>query len=304
MPDHVQAFCAAVFGALGHAPNVIEPGKLQRFSTNGRRGDSAGWCKLFDDLRAGVFGCWRQRIEQTWTTVDRRSMTLAERAALARRIEAARRERAEQRRAEWARNAKRIGQLWAQCVPVRGGDPVHRYLCGRLAVDAFIAPPCLRLHPALDYWHADGSKIGSLGTFPAMVAPVTAPNGRVVALHRTYLTVDGRKANVPTLRKLTAAAGPLAGASIRLRPPMHGLLGIAEGIETALAASLASGVPAVAAYCAGALAAFRQPATVTRLVIFADADATGREAAAELRARALRAALRGDDAKRRRRGLG
>ncbi len=113
-----------------------------------------------------------------------------------------------------------------------------------------------------------------------------------MALHRTYLTADGRKADVPTVKKLTGAAGPLAGACIPLHMPAHGVIGVAEGIETALAASQASAVPTVAAYCAGALAGYLWPAGVRRLVVFADADKAGREAAAALRARALAARLR------------
>lgn len=38
-----QAFRAVLLGALGHAPAVIEPGRLHRVATSDRRGDSAGW---------------------------------------------------------------------------------------------------------------------------------------------------------------------------------------------------------------------------------------------------------------------
>ena len=54
MADSLQAFRAAILAALGHAPEVIEPGRFHRFGTSERRGDSAGWCKAFDDLRAKV----------------------------------------------------------------------------------------------------------------------------------------------------------------------------------------------------------------------------------------------------------
>ena len=98
-------------------------------------------------------------------------------------------------------------------------------------------------------------------------------------------------ADVPTVKKLTGAAGLLAGACIPLHKPVRGRIGIAEGIETALAAWCASGVPTVAAYCAGNLAAWRWPTGLQRLVIFADADSAGREASGELLARAVRAGL-------------
>ena len=285
--DSTHAFRVAILATLGHAPDVIEPGRFHRFATRDRRGDSAGWCKLFDDMRAGVFGCHRQGVTQTWSACELCAMTRAARASLARQVAAVVRERERHQRDEWAINAERIASLWAQCVPITSSDPVHRYLCRRLVIDAFIAPQCLRLHPALDYWHG-GDK---LGAFPVMVAPIIAPDGRMVALHRTYLTADGRKADVPAAKKLTRAAGPLAGACIRMHTPMRGVIGVAEGIETALAASQASGVPTVAAYCANALAAYRLPAGVRRLVIFADNDKAGREAAEVLQSRALRAGL-------------
>ena len=43
MVDPLQAFRAAILAALGHAPEVIEPGRFQRFATSDRRADDAGW---------------------------------------------------------------------------------------------------------------------------------------------------------------------------------------------------------------------------------------------------------------------
>ena len=288
MVDPLQAFRAAILAALGHAPEVIEPGRFQRFATSDRRGDSAGWCKLFDDLRGGVFGCYRQGISEAWCAADRATMTREQRAELARQVMATTAERESQQRQQWAENAQRIARMWAECVPLVPGDPCTLYLKGRGFGGVRPPPDVLRLHRALHYWH--GAE--KLGRFPAMVAPLMAPGGRIVALHRTYLTGDGRKADVPSVKKLAGAAGPLAGACIPLHKAQRGVIGIAEGIETALAAWCASGVPTVAAYCAGNLAAWQWPANVQQLVIFADQDKVGREAADTLRARALAARLR------------
>jgi putative DNA primase/helicase len=284
------AFREAVLGALGHAPATIEPSRLQRFATSERHGDSAGWCKLFDDQRGGVFGCYRLGISEAWRSSDQPTMSREQRAEQARQALAAIAEREAQQRQQWADNAQRIAQVQAQCVPLVAGDPVSLYLKRRGFGAVWPLPAALRLHRGLAYWHG-GEKLGS---FPAMVAPLVAPDGRTVALHRTYLTADGRKADVPSPKKLTGAAGPLAGASIPLHKPVAGVLGIAEGIETALAAWCASGVPTVAAYCAGNLAAWCWPGGVQRLMIFADADKAGREAADILRARALAAGLRAE----------
>lgn len=290
MSAQPQAFRAAVLAVLGHAPETIKPGRFHRFGTSGRPGDSAGWCKLFDDMRGGVFGCYRAGISETWSADDMATMTRLQRVERARQVLTATAEREAQQRREHADNARRIAQVWAQCVPLVRGDAVMLYLERRGFADLWPLPDVLRLHPALPYWH--GAEM--LGAFPAMVAPIVAPDGRTVALHRTYLQPDGRAADVPSPKKLTGTAGPLPGACIPLHQPARGCMGIAEGIETALAAWCASAVPTVAAYCAGNLAAWRWPPHLQRLVIFADADKAGREAADTLRARALRARLHCD----------
>ncbi|MBN8490983.1 MAG: toprim domain-containing protein [Burkholderiales bacterium] len=260
---------------------------MYRFPTNSRRNDTAGWCKLFADLRGGVFGCYRLGISETWSTADKATMTRAERAELARQVLVATAEREAHQRQQWAANAARNARLWAEGRPLVPGDPVTLHLKRRGFGGLWPLPVCLRIHRGLPYWHEGVA----LGTYPAMLAPLVAPDGRTVAVHRTYLAADGRKAEVPTVRKLTGAAGPLAGACIPLFRSAHGCIGIAEGIETALAAWCASGVPTVASYSAGNLAAWQWPAGVQRLVIFADYDLAGTDAADKLQGRALRAGL-------------
>lgn len=284
MRDTPDNFRAAILSALGHAPELIEPGRTHRFSTSARASDKAGWCQLFEDGRAGVFGDFRSGMSSVWTAQRRELMTPAERADMARRVAQAKAQRDAHHRQQQTINAQRNASQWAKTVPVSDGDPVSLYLRRRGLAGPM--PECLRLHPHLTYW--DG---GDRGAWPAMVAPLVAPDGRMLALHRTYLTADGCKAPVPTVKKLTGAAGPLAGACIPLHDAQDGVIGIAEGIETAQAAHLASGLPTVAAYCAGNLAAYTWPAGVRRIVVFADADPAGAVAAQSLKARAMRAGL-------------
>lgn len=127
-----------------------------------------------------------------------------------------------------------------------------------------------------------------MGHYPALLAMLTSVGGEMVALHRTYLTLDGDKADVPVVKKLTPACGPLKGACIRLGEARAGVIGVAEGIETALAAAAGSNLPVVAAYCASNLASWQWPACARRIVVFADADKAGHAAADALRMRALR----------------
>lgn len=284
MREAADNFRVAILAALGHAPELIEPGRIQRFSTSARASDKAGWCQLFEDGRAGVFGDFRSGMSSVWTAQRRELMTPAERADMARRLAQAKAQRDAHQRQQQASNAQRNAALWANTMPVSDGDPVSLYLRRRGLAGP--VPEHLRLHPHLTYW--DG---GNRGAWPAMVAPLVSPDGRVLALHRTYLTAGGCKAPVPTIKKLTGAAGPLAGACIPLHDARQGVIGIAEGIETAQAAHLASGLPTVAAYCAGNLAAYTWPAGVRRIVVFADADPAGAAAAQSLKARAVRAGL-------------
>lgn len=285
MSDAVRAFRAAIQAALGgNGPERIVPGELQRFSTSGRATDKAGWCQLFKDGGAGVFGDFRSGISSVWTAQRRELMTPTECAGMARRLAQAKAQREAEQRQQWTDNAQRNAALWAKTVLVTGGDPVSRYLQRRGLAGP--VPDRLRLHPCLSYW--DG---GDRGAWPAMIAPLIRPDGAVLALHRTYLTADGSKAPVPTVKKLTPAAGQLAGACIPLHDAQQGVIGIAEGIETAQAAHLASGLSTVAAYCAGNLAAYIWPPGVRRIVVFADADPAGAAAAQSLKARAMRAGL-------------
>lgn len=286
MHDPAEEFRSAILAAIGAAPDSIEYGKRQRFSTNGKRGDLSGWYLLFDE-RGGVYGDWRQGISEVWTSLPQERMTPAERALLRKRIAEAKAEREREQREAWRRNRDRNEYTGRRSRLVVAGDPVHWYLRNRLAVECLEIPACLRYHPALPYVH-EGVTVGN---YPAMLAPVVDRSGAVLAWHRTYLTNDGRKASVPgPVKKLSPAAGLLSGCCIPLQEPKANAIGIAEGIETALAANLASGVPVVAAYSAGNLAAWKWPA-VRRVVVFGDADRAGRKASEQLRARVTAAGI-------------
>jgi len=163
--------------------------------------------------------------------------------------------------------AKRI---WDEANRVTPGDEVDRYLCQRgISLEHF--PGCLRCHPALGYFvkSVGAKKAEKVAEYPAMLACIQAANGHGVSLHRTYLA-EGRKADVDDAKKLLC--GGINGAAVRLFE-VEEVVAIAEGIETALAAHLVSGLPAWSAVSAGNLERIWIPSRVREVHVFADNDA-------------------------------
>lgn len=166
--------------------------------------------------------------------------------------------------------------IWNASRAITKGDEVDRYLAGRgVALDDY--PASLRFNPALRY--VEGR------SFPGMVAAVQDEDGQGVTLHRTFLQ-GGEKAPIDTPRRLTP--GPIPnGSAVRLTAPAA-VMGIAEGIETAIAASKRFTVPTWAALNANLLAEWVPPVGVREVLVFGDNDpAFAGQAAAYLLARNL-----------------
>lgn len=172
-----------------------------------------------------------------------------------------------------------LRRVWKESRPVLRGDEVWTYLNRRTGIDAI--PSAIRFHPGLRY---DAGR-----SFPAMLALVTMPDGKRTTMHRTWLDGKGGKAPVDEPKKVMA--GTIKTGAIRLAP-MAECLGIAEGIETALRASVLFGVPTWAAISAGGMRDWEAPEGITEVVIFGDNDEnfTGQNAAFSL---AHRLAMRG-----------
>jgi hypothetical protein len=107
----------------------------------------------------------------------------------------------------------------------------------------------------------------------SMVAGVQAPDGEIVAIQQTWLTRDGEKIS-PT--RLTT--GSLGAGAVRLGAPAR-IMGLAEGVETALSAMQMTGMPVWASLGASRLHSVELPAEVEQVHIFADNDEPGRFAA-------------------------
>lgn len=153
--------------------------------------------------------------------------------------------------------------MWREAQSARG-TLVEAYLASRGLTLPAGAP--LRFHPAC---HRGADRL------PAMVALMTDPDtGEPRGVHRTFLRADGGgKAEGEPKKAMLGHAGV-----IRLVPDDEVTigLGIAEGIETALAVMQRTGWrPVWAAGSAGAIARLPVLSGIETLTIFADTGAAG-----------------------------
>lgn len=133
----------------------------------------------------------------------------------------------------------------------------------------------LKAIPAIRYYE-DGK---STGEYSALVAGFLSASGELLTYHITHVS-GGRKAPVPSPRKILTPLGTMAGGAIRLTP-IYPSIGIAEGIETALAVMRDFKIPCWAAANSGMLEKFIPPEGVTTVTVFGDNDAsfTGQKSA-------------------------
>jgi phage/plasmid primase-like uncharacterized protein len=175
-----------------------------------------------------------------------------------------------------------LNRIWQETIPAteREAEPLRLYLARR-GLSAQSIPKTLRFHRNLSY--AEDGKV--IGSFPAIIALVQAPDGSPVTLHRIYITADGKKAPVAEPKKLMAYPSnkTLKGAAIRLGLA-GSVLGVTEGVETGLAIQQATGMPVWASISAVLMEQIEIPDTVELACIYADKDRseTGHNSALKL----------------------
>lgn len=155
--------------------------------------------------------------------------------------------------------------LWDACRPAKG-TLAEAYLRAR-GIKVPI-PEEIRFHPGLKF-------SPTRETFPAMVARLRDNHG-FCCIQRTYLhPTEPRKAPVDGPKR---TKGAMLGSAVRLRPAGK-MLGLAEGIETAMSACQLYSLPVWATLSAVRLGKIDIPKGVEQITVFADAGTVGREEA-------------------------
>lgn len=162
---------------------------------------------------------------------------------------------------------KIIDAIWGGSHPLNGIDAASKYLRKR-GLDLPQAPKMLRFNPRMRYVHDDKTTT----YHPALVARFVSPDATGSTVQMIYLTDDGAKADLPNPKKFAPVKFPIGGA-VRLCPSAD-TMGIAEGIETAMAAMILNNIPVWATLTAGAMVKWEPPQTARNIIVYADADSS------------------------------
>lgn len=168
---------------------------------------------------------------------------------------------------DYTKAREAISRVWAASKPIKG-TAGELYLKNRGVFPENI-PASLRFHPGLRYLH--GKDLVNLGTFPCLLAPIKDKSGLILSIHRIFLTEHGEKAPVPDAKKMMPKCGYLGGSAIKLYAPRE-VLGVAEGIETALAVRAITQMPVWSCVSAVLMELVDIPDSVRHVVIWADLD--------------------------------
>ena len=245
------------------------------------RGQLKGCCPLHeektpsfhvyqDDQRFKCFGCGqygdvidfvakRERLDGAGA-IKRAAELAGGSAPLRPAFDRAKADRAQAR--EDARKVAKARRWWEEAAPlvatvVEGQEDAHAYLKVRRGIQSW-PDDALRWHPACP-WGPDGGTVGCI------LAPLVDPaTGQVCGVHRIRPTLEGKVER--------RAFGRMDGCVVPLFETKGEALGLAEGVEDALAAHVLTGLPVWAAISAGNLPEVALPVHVREVVIFADKD--------------------------------
>jgi putative DNA primase/helicase len=154
-----------------------------------------------------------------------------------------------------------LRKLFVESASLNGKDLASQYLKNR---GLSSTPSCLRYSKSC--WDGETKR-----NQKAMLAVFHNPDDMAVTIHRTYLDEEGGKLDIESPKKIMPPLKKMTGGAVRLYEH-DGILGIAEGVETAIAAHEDTNTPVWAALSTTLMEAFEPPQAVKKLIIFADND--------------------------------
>ncbi|MCD8340191.1 MAG: toprim domain-containing protein [Burkholderiales bacterium] len=164
-------------------------------------------------------------------------------------------------------------EVWATGTPLDEECGSARYLLERGLPGPY--PQSLRHCNELVYFEfSEEDNSWSTKNLSGLLCQISLPDIETVNVLRIYLDGD-HKADVKTPKKVLK--GGLAGGFVKLGDlnPETGILGIAEGVETALSASILYGMPVWSVLNSTNMHNFAPPKEVRELHIFGDCDFNG-----------------------------
>ena len=239
-----SAFLDYIRQIIGHDPEAIrEEGVIQRFSTNGKKGDTSGWCIWYG--MAGAFGDWRTGESHRWHCRKYGELNREERRRIDRHIRQAEEIRKREIEAGYRHMARQARE------DIQGFCPAtkdHPYL-----IEKGIQP-----HGAL----IDGRNV--------LIIPMYF-NGEIVSYQRIY------PARLPDgTNKRFLKGGRKKGCYHPIGNKGTGDLGICEGFATGASIHEATGDDIIVAFDAGNLLsvarAMRERYPGRKIILWADDD--------------------------------
>lgn len=178
--------------------------------------------------------------------------------------------------AQAAETSETVQTIVAECSTVRQQTAAFMYLHSRGLEPSRDRMDRLLAHPGL-YCHEISRPL------PALVAPISGLDGVITAIQRIWVLPRLVAGEAPDsrapLRARKKTLGQMGNGAVWLDPLRGPLLGLAEGVESALAAGALYGIPVAASCGVSRLASIAIPEGITDVVIFGDNGENGRRLA-------------------------
>ena len=158
-------------------------------------------------------------------------------------------------------NPERLREMYKNSKPLNGSCPGSQYLKNR---GLSVFPPTLR-------YIQDCYEPATKTKLPAILATFSASDSEALTLHRTYLSQDGEKANLKNCKLTMTPKRNMAGGAVRLFPATE-MVGITEGIETAIAVHELYNIPVWATLSTSLMISFEPPKGMKNIMIYGDSD--------------------------------